>query len=158
MNTGTDQRGITLVETIVAAVIAAMLVSVLGSAIFLFTRAAEEGNNELRDIHDMQNAGYWLTRDGKMAQYTDLSDGAPPVQSMTLSWTDDGQAHTVTYSLSSTDLRRNHNGTTITVARYVSSVGFSISQGIITGTMTSSPGGRWGISEEATYKIWPRAI
>ena len=158
MKTVADQKGITLVETIVAAGIASMLIGVLGSAIFLFTRTTEQGNNELRALHDVQNTGHWLTRDGKMAEATDLVDGAGPVGNMTMNWTDGGLAYTVTYSLSGTDLQRDYNGAAITVARYVSSVGFSISQGIITANLTSSPGGRWGTTEEVTYEIYPRAL
>jgi VCBS repeat-containing protein len=153
-----DQRGITLVETIVAAGIAAMLVGALGSAIFLFTRTAEQGNDELGALRDVQNAGYWLTRDGKMAETTDLIDGAPPVGSMTLTWTDGGQAHTVTYTLTGTELQRNYDGDAIAVARYVTSVEFSLSQGVITADLTSSPDGRWDTSEQVAYEIWPRAL
>ena len=157
MKIGTDQRGITLVETLLAAGIAAMIVGVLGSAIFLFMRVTEEGNDHFRALHDVQNAGFWITRDGGGAQSISLNEGEDPVESMTLGWTDGGQAHTVTYSLSGTDLQRNYDGTVTTVARYISGVGFSISsEGVITGNITSSPEGRWETSEEVTYKIWPR--
>ena len=157
MKMSTDQRGVTLVETLLAAGIAAMIVGMLGSAIFLFWRASEQGNDKFRALHDVQNAGFWITRDGGGAQSTSLNEGEDPVESMTLSWTEGEQAHTVTYSLSGADLQRNYDGTVTTVARYISSVGFSISsEGVITGNITSSPEGRWETSEEATYKIWPR--
>ena len=153
MKIGTDQRGMTLVELLIAAAIAAMLVPILGSAIFQFMQVTEQGNDQFRALHDVQNAGYWITLDGKRAATTDLIEGADLVDSITLSWTDGGQAHTTTYSLSSTDLQRDHNGTTITVARYILNVGFSISQGVITANLTSSPEGRWEVSEETTYKV-----
>lgn len=154
----TDKRGITLVETVVAFGIATMLVAVLGSAIFQFMRFTEQGNDQFRALHDVQNAGYWVTLDGKRAQTTDLIEGADPVASMTLYWTDEGQSHEVKYSRSGTDLQRTHNDTTITtVARHIASVEFSISQEeVITASVTSSPDGRWGVSEKATYNIWPR--
>lgn len=147
-----DQRGMTLVELLMAAGISAMLVGVLGSAIFQFMQVTERGNDQFRALHDLQNAGYWLTLDGKRAQTTTLIEGAQPVESMTLNWTDGSESHTATYSLSATALQRNHNGTITIVARHVSSVGFSISQGVITTTVTSSPEGRWEVSKEMTYK------
>jgi len=154
MKMSTDERGVTLVETLLAAGIAAMIVGVLGSAIFLFWRTTEQGNEQYSALHDVQNTGFWLTRDGQRAQSTSLNEGEDPVESMTLSWTDGGQSHTVTYSLSGTSLQRNHDGTVTTVARHISSVGFSISsQGVITADITSSPQGRWEISEQTTYKV-----
>lgn len=156
MKMGTDQRGMTLVEVLMAAGIAAILVGVLGSAIFQFMQVTERGNNQFRALHDVQNAGYWLTRDGKRAATTDLLEGAQPVESITLNWTDGGQPHTVAYSLLGTDLQRDHNGTITTVARHISSLGFSISQGVITAALNSSPGDRWGASKQTTYKTYLR--
>jgi len=153
MKTTVDQRGITLVETLLATAIAAVIVGLLGSTIFLFMRSTEQGNKHLMAYQDLQNAGHWITRDGMAAQTTSLVNGAAPVTSMTLSWTDGGQSNTVTYSLSGDDLRRDYNGTAMTVARNVSSVGFSISQRVITSNITSAPAGRWEVSKEATYRV-----
>ena len=153
----TDERGVTLVEILLAAGIATMIIGVLGSSIFLFWRTTEQGNERYRALHDVQNAGFWITRDGQRAQSTSLIEGADPVESMTLSWTDGGQSHTVTYSLSGNSLQRNHDGTITTVARLISSVGFSISaQRVITCAITSSPQGRWEVSEQTTYKVYLR--
>lgn len=163
MKKGTDQRGMTLVETLMAASIAAMIVAVLGSAIFLLLRTTEQGNDQFRALHDVQNTGYWLTWDGERAGSVGVS-GVSGNMTLTLGWTDGGVDHTVTYYRSgtgSTDLQRDDNDGTGTtekiIARYTSSVDFSISaNGLITATVAYSPGGRWEVSEEATYKIWPR--
>ncbi len=128
----------------------------LGPAIYQFNMASERGNNELSALSDVQNAGYWLTLDGERAEATNLVNGASPAGSMTLSWTSGGQAHTSTFSLSGTELKRNYNGTNTTVARHISSVGFSIAAQLVTVTITSTPEGRVGVSEQATYKIWLR--
>ncbi len=156
MNMGADQRGIMLVELLMAAGIAAMLVGVLGSAIFQLMQVTERGNEQFRALHDVQNAGYWITLDAKRAQTTSLIEGAQPAGSIILSWSDGGQSHSVTYSLSGTGLQRDHNDTITVVARHISSVGFSISQGVVTATVTSSPDGRWGVSKQTTYKVCPR--
>jgi len=148
-----DQKGLTLVEVVVATGIAAMIVVVLATSIFMFMRSTEQGNQQLKAYQDLQNAGHWITRDGVAAQTTNLIDGAAPVASMTLGWSDGGQSHTIIYSLSGDDLRRNHNGIVTTVARNVSSVGFSISQRTITGSVTAAPASRWGVSAVATYEV-----
>ena len=114
------------------------------------------GNDQLKAVQDVQNAAYWLTLDGERGEATNLVDGALPAASMAVSWTSAGQPHTSTYSLSGTELKRNDNGTVTTVARHVSAVEFSIAGRLITVTMTSTPEGRWGVSELATYKIWLR--
>ena len=151
-----DQKGLTLVEVIVAAGIAALVVGALGTAIHQFIMTSERGNDKLRALHDVQNAAYWLTLDGERAEATNLVNGAPAAGRMTLSWTSGGQDHTSTFSLSGTELKRDHNGTITTVARHVSSVGFSIAAQLLTVTITSTPEGRVGINEQATYKIWLR--
>lgn len=151
-----DQRGFTLVELMVACAISSMIIGVLGTALHQFIGTSERGNEELRALHDTSNAGYWITLDGERSETTNLVDGAPLADSITLGWTSGGQANTSTYSLSGTELKRNHNGTVTSVARHVSSVEFSIAGRVITVTMTSTPEGRWGVSKQATYKIWRR--
>ena len=151
-----NQRGLTLVELLLALGISALISGALGTAIHQFVMASERGNDDLRALHDVQNAGYWITLDGGKAVTTNLVDGALSTGSMTLTWTSGVQTHTVTYSLAGTELKRDHNGTITTVARHVSSVEFSLAGLLITATMASTPAGRWGVSEQATYKVWLR--
>ena len=146
----------TLIELLISLGVTAMLVGVLGSVIFQFTMAAEQGNERLDVLHDVQNAGYWITADAKRALTTDLVEGAQPVESMTLGWSEGSQSHTVVYSLSERDLERAHNGVTRVVARHVSEAGFALSQGVVTVTLTSSPEGRWEVSKETVYKSYLR--
>ena len=153
-----DRRGMTLVEVIIATSITAMIVGLLGTSLFMFTKVTGQGNAKLATFQDMQNAGQWITRDGISAQTTSLVEGAAPVASMTLNWSDGGQSNTVIYFLSGNLLKRSYNGTAMTVARNVSSVGFAISQGVITSDITSAPAGRWGVSKDATYKVCLRTI
>ena len=153
-----EQKGFTLVEILIALGITALVAGTLGTAIFqIFDRSAR-GNDTLKALNDIHNAGRWLYLDGERAETTDLVDATPPVppvNAMSLSWTSDGQLHTATYSLSGTELVRNHNGTVTTVARYVSSVDFSISNRLIKIDLTSTPGST-GVSKQVTYHSWLR--
>jgi len=132
------QKGITLVEVLVATAITGLIAGALGTAIHQFITTSERGNQELRALNDVRNAGHWLTLDGRRAQSTNLVDGAPAVGSVTLSWTTEGQVHTSTYSLSGPELKRDLNGTLTTVARHVSNAGFSLAGQLITATLTSA--------------------
>ena len=145
-----------MVEVITAVTISAMITGVLGTAMYQFVNVTERGNDEFKTTHDMQNAGHWITLDAQRAQTTDLVDGAPDVNSVTLSWSDGGHSYSSSYSVSGTELQRNFNSTVTTVARHVSSIGFSLSGGIITVSLTSSPTGRQSISKDITYKIYMR--
>jgi hypothetical protein len=89
-----------------------------------------------------------------MAEATDLIDGAPPVDSIRLNWTDGySEPHSSTYSLSSTELECNCDGTTIMVARYISAIGFSISGNLLTVDIESSAQGRWQVTQEMTFEV-----
>ena len=150
-----EQKGFTLVEILIALGITALITGVLGTAIFQIFDRSVRGQDTLRALNDIQNAGRWLYLDGGRAETTDLVNDAPSVNSMTLNWTSDGQPHAATYALTNSELIRNHNGTQTTVARYVSVADFSISNDLITINLTSSPGST-GVSKQIIYKVWLR--
>ena len=74
---------------------------------------------------------------------------------MRLDWVADGVSHTARYTISGTELVRDHNGAVTTVARYVSNAEFSISNRLITVSLTSTPGST-GASKDITYNVWLR--
>lgn len=155
MNMLKRERGFTLVEILLAMGITALITGVLGTAIFqIFDRSAS-GQDTLRALSDIQNAGQWIYLDGEKAETTNLVNNDPPVSSMTLTWSSEGTPHTATYTFSNTELIRNHNGVETTVARYLSGADFAISDELITINMTSAPG-NGGVSKEVTYNVWVR--
>ena len=155
MNIIKKQRGFTLVEILVAMGITALVTGVLGTAIFqIFDRSAS-GQDTLRALSDIQNAGQWIYLDGEKAATSDLINNAAPVDTMTFSWTTEGTPHTAIYALTGPALVRNHNGVETTVARYLSGVEFSISDDLISIKLTSAPG-NGGVSKEVTYNVWIR--
>jgi len=155
----TSQQGMTLVELIIAMSISVMIMGSLGSALYQILGATEQGNDQMKALHNIQNAAYWLSIDGQRAETTDLAEGAQPVNSVRLDWSDRyGDSHYSVYSLSDTDLQRNCDGTVMTVARYISSVEFSITGDLITFRVESSPTGRQEVVQERTYKVCLRPM
>ena len=149
------QDGFTLVEVLIALGIAAMITGALSTAIFQILDRSARGGETVRALNDIQNAGQWLYLDGERAETTDLIENDPPVSSMVLNWVADSVSHTASYSISGTELVRDHNGAVTTVARYVSNADFAISNRLITVNLTSTPGNT-GASKDITYNIWLR--
>ena len=169
---GRDQKGLTLIELLVALAISGMLLTGLVAAIFQVIRHTDSNNTTITAVNQIEKAGRWIAGDAQMAQSTNLHPDEPAVDTLTLYWTDwtdwgDGYAkpddfkdYSFTYSLSGTELQRkdNYNGTTTTVARFISDVEFSLSGGIITAKITSSPKGEDWHTEWRRYQIDPRPI
>jgi len=143
-----NQKGITLVEILIATAISGLIFSVLGAAIYQFVGVTESGSNEMTALNEVQNAAHWVNIDGQMAS---MASGS---SELALTMPDDS---TITYALSGTELRRTSTGSQITVARNINSISFSVDERVITMIITSSPEGRWGISEERTFKVYLRS-
>ena len=172
------QKGIVLLELLLAVGITAMIAAVAGSTIFQMVGVSGRFSDSLKVVHALENAAHWINVDGGRAEEAEEAEVTSDPPTMTLRWEEGDES--VTYSLSGTNLQRNHNGKVSTVARYVSSVVFSLSEcdtdgcspddleiqvldgiitdGLITVAMTFSPGGRWGISKDMTLKVWLRPL
>jgi prepilin-type N-terminal cleavage/methylation domain-containing protein len=98
------QKGMTMVELVVATAVAGIIVVSLGTAIYQILTVSGYGNNRLIAAHELENAAYWFNRDGQQA--VSASGGAG--LSLTLS-----DNSTVNYSLSSAELRRTAGGNAI---------------------------------------------
>ena len=153
-----QQRGFALLEILLALTLSSILLTSVGAALHQFTRASDRGGAQLSALHDLQNASFWLTRDGTRADALNLADGGPAQTSVTMTWTSDGQPHTVTYSLSGTQLQRDHNGAVTTVARHVINAQFTVASRLMTASITSSLAGEADLAESASFHIWLRPV
>jgi len=152
------QSGMTLVELMVASAIMAAILLGLTVATYMVVSATERGNDTASALRDVRNAAYWISNDAQMATSTDLVEGAEPVDSVTLEWTDSlGDAHTCSYELSGTRLQRDYDGSEMTVAWHVASVDFSISGNLLNYDVESAPPGRWEVAREVSGKVCLRA-
>ena len=155
-----QQGGFTLLELVAAVAIVAAMGSVITTVIFHEVRGTAAARNEVAASIDTGEAGRWISRDSMSAESTDLVDGAPPVDQLTLSWTEwyelTGVSHVSTYSLSGTDLKRDFDGVVTTVARNISNVAFSQADRVVTVEITSIPPWTTDREEERTYKVYLR--
>ncbi|MBM3943679.1 MAG: hypothetical protein FJ316_12355 [SAR202 cluster bacterium] len=118
--------GFTLVEAAVGIAILTMGVTMVGNGIFRTLDVQRFWQDDVVATKDLRHAGSYFAGDALIAEGTDLVDGASPVQSVTLTWSDkEGAPHWVTYALDGTTLMRNLDGVQLPIAPGVVSVAFS---------------------------------
>lgn len=129
-----SEKGYTLIELLVAITIMVTASGAAGGAIFQVIRNTQRNNDHMTVVSQVQNAGYWISRDVQMALSVNTTDNLTLPNFLVLSWTewtDSGTPvyHSARYSFDNvTDsvgkLKRNYwssagaNQTTL-VAQYI---------------------------------------
>jgi len=126
-----DERGITLVELLVALAISALIIGTLGTAIYQIFEITGWGNNNLVVQHDLRNAATWLNRDVLSASKAVITQEGNDYQ-MVLGVPYLGASGVVTRTITYTcyaciydpvdeygDLVRISDSSTVTVARHI---------------------------------------
>ena len=154
------QKGFTLIELTAALSIVGAIMLASTGLIFHELRGTAIAKGTVSASYQTGNAAHWLSQDAMAAASINLVDGATPVDTLTLSWTDwyniAGTPHQSTYWLSGTDLKRDFDGTVSTVARNFSSVAFSRTDRLITLVTIAAPDGA-GRTLKQTYQVLLRA-
>ena len=147
-----SQKGMTLVEVIIAGAIAAVISASLGFAVFHLITVTERGTDQTSAMHDVKTAVYQISYDAKMAGSTDLVG----TDDLTLEWVDGGgNSHYSHYYLSGTELLRDNDGDITTVARFISSLEFTASSTNLSYIIVSSPG-RFGVEQSFSGTVFFR--
>ena len=151
------QRGFLLLEMITALTIAALIGAGAVALMFSEIRGQATAKNVVAASMDLGYAGRQVSRDIFMAASSDLVDGALPVNQVTLSWIEwydlTGIPHTVTYSLSGSNLDRDYDGAVTTVARNISSIEFARTDRVIEVVVTSIPPWTPARLREQTFRV-----
>ena len=151
------ERGVTLLETLIAIGIITMGLTMVGGPLFGALATDDEWREDVNATAAWRRAGAFVARDGANAETTSLADGAAPVGAATLSWTDSAAApHTAGYALSNAMLIRTLDGAPLVVARRVVDAGFSRSGDLMTFTIEVDSGG--GSTETATASVLLRSL
>jgi len=138
------ERGYTLVELIVTVAVTGLLTTALGLVVQQTVTVPERGNDQVSALHAVQNAVYWVSRDGQAAKAASGGSG------LTLTLPDDSS---VSYALSGDELHRIDAGSDRTVAWGIASVSFSVAGQLITMDIVAAPDSRWSVSENGTYLV-----
>lgn len=125
--------GFTVLEMLVAVSILTSFAGLIGGSVYQVLSMERFWREEALATKELRRAGTWFSGDAVNAQQTDLVDGNPPADRVDLIWTgSDGVSHTSTYGLFGDGLVRVFDGVSVTVARDVASVDFSLASGLLT--------------------------
>ncbi|MGD0795349.1 MAG: prepilin-type N-terminal cleavage/methylation domain-containing protein [Dehalococcoidales bacterium] len=138
------QKGLTMVELVVATAISGVIVTFLGTAIYQILNVTGYGNDRLIAAHELENAAYWFNLDGQQA--ATASGGS----ALTLIFSDNSS---VAYTLSGAELRRTSGSVYMVLARNIASLNFAVSSRVVTMAVTSTPPGRYAVSANGTYEV-----
>jgi prepilin-type N-terminal cleavage/methylation domain-containing protein len=167
---GNNQKGVTMVELLMAMAVSGIIAAAAGTTISQVFHLNARTSNHMVAVRQVQNAGYWVSRDAQMAQNvnTTAGNGFPVV----LSWTQwDGSEDEVTYSLENAsgtlkNLRRTYsvNSTSQSdtivgqcVDPALTSCNYNSDNNTLTFTITVTVGsGSRSENETRKYEVHPR--
>ena len=72
------ERGYTLIELAVALSVIVLISGAASIAIFQIMKGTSVNNTHMTAVRQVQNAGYWLSRDARMAQSVETDNLTPP--------------------------------------------------------------------------------
>lgn len=81
------EKGFTFIELALAIAIIGLVSAVASAAIFQILKNTERNNDHITAVRQVQNAGYWISRDTQMAQSV-TTDNLTPPDFLVLSWTE----------------------------------------------------------------------
>ena len=92
------EKGYTLIELLIAITIMVLASGAAGAAIFQILRGMEGNNDHMTAVHQVQNAGYYISRDAQMAQSV-TTDGLTLPDFLVVNWTEwDEDGHPIYHS------------------------------------------------------------
>lgn len=135
--------GFTLVEFLVTTSLAGLIIATVAPTASNIMSSTQRNTEHMAVLTDFQNLGFWLSRDAQMAQSSNLIDNGPSSPFLSIAWVDQYEGanatHYAIYSLSSNEISRNYDGSSMTVARRAATVSFTSVDSRIQATVYSIP-------------------
>jgi len=95
-----DQRGLTLVELLIAILLTGLITGGITMTIFQVFNLNTRTSNRMTAVRQVQHAGFWVSPDVQMAQPEKIDDNPSGGEFLILGWTDgDDNEHEVIYTL-----------------------------------------------------------
>ncbi|MFC1906023.1 type II secretion system protein J [Chloroflexota bacterium] len=172
-----SQNGFTMTEILVSLAISSTMIVGLVGVIFQVVKVTENTQPQIKALEDIRLVARLVTDDIRKAEGIDLVDGADPVSSVDLYWTDWTETqpyrHECALALTGAIVSRTRNAWVDTnldwvedtaeddividedlfIGRYVSGIQFSRDGDVIIVTITSSPEGKAETEQSRTYRI-----
>lgn len=164
-----SQTGLSLIEMLVGLAIFALISSAGSVVVMQMLSVNASANNRVTAITQVQNAGYWLSRDAQQSRVVTKDD--PDTEDITeeyvalFIWSDwDGVRNKVIYDLNGNGglVRKYFQDDTLleekTIARFITEASVNIDETSLytTAAITATVGGFQRVSETRVYEIIPR--
>lgn len=104
-----QEIGYTLIELLVAVSIMALASVAAGMAMYQVFGGTEDNNDQMTALHQVQNAGYWISRDTQMAISVNTTDTLVFPEFLHMGWTEWNDAGVPTYNLIQYSLENGSN-------------------------------------------------
>jgi prepilin-type N-terminal cleavage/methylation domain-containing protein len=159
-----NQMGFTMLELMLVIAISGMVSTGVTMTLFQVVTGSARAGNHMTAIRQVQNAGYWVSRDAQLVQGEPVivKDGDDQLESVTLSWIDwNNTLNTVVYTLEGTELWRDDGVQQARIAQFIdpapTKTMCDFSGGVLTFTVTATvDSGSQEQSETRVYKVVPR--
>lgn len=159
-----NQLGFTLLEVLAALAISGMVSTGITMTLYQVVTGSTRTSNHMNAIRQVQNAGYWVSRDAQLIQGEPdiVKDGDDQLESITLTWTDwGGMPNTVIYTFEDTELWRDDGVQQARIAQFINPAPTKtmcdFTDGVLTFTVTVTIGsGSQEQSETRVYRVVPR--
>jgi prepilin-type N-terminal cleavage/methylation domain-containing protein len=168
-----SQKGMTLVELIMAMAVTLIIALAIGWAIFHVFNLNTKNTNDMTAVSQVQSVGYWVTHDTVMAQSDNLTitDQSGNVVTscvkgirLSLTWLDSNYPnvnvlHKASYTWNSNarTISREMDGQATVIAQHIKQAEFSNCDGKVFLTVTAEIQTRYTTDNETrTYEILPR--
>lgn len=81
------EKGTLYIELLIAITITALISGAVALATFQVSKGTERNNSYITAVRQVQNAGYWISRDSQMAQSI-IADNLTPPDFLIMTWTE----------------------------------------------------------------------